>query len=220
MTEFLKLSIDYIEGKTDSETFEKILENDSDYREWLQSIVPATKTMYIYDSTINNVVQQPYSVSTMLHECESIQVGGPKGSPEYRYIVHKEITDLIAEAFPELNLIPDQSLKDDYDLCMDACPMYIGGVEIAKANIIGKILATVPKNLSKTNRKKEARAKILQTFHVDGKKYPRWNQEPEWPVYNGKPMKFVRSEKVNFEVKIHYFIDEKTGVERSIEDAL
>ena len=219
MNVFLKLSIDYIECKTDAETFENILESDSNYREWLQSIVPSTKTMYIFDNTINNVVQQPYSVSAMLNECENIQVGGPKGSPEYRYVVHKEISDLIAEAFPDLNLIPDRSLKDDYELCMDACPQYIGGTEIAKANIIGKILATVPKTLSKANRKKEAKARILKTFHIDGKMYPKWNQEPEWPVYNGKPMKFVRSEKVNSEVSIHYFIDEETGVERSIEDA-
>lgn len=219
MNAFLSQCIDYIEGKLEVGTFEELLENDSDLLEWLQSIVPSTKTMYIFDSSINNVVQRPYRIETMLQECESIQVGGPKGSLEYRYVVHKEISDLITEAFPELNIVRDSSLKDDFELSMDVCPQYIGGVEIASANIIGALLATVPRTLSKANRKKEAKEKILKAFHIEGKKYPKWRQEPEWPVYNGSPMKFVRTERVNSEVNIHYFVDVESGSERSIEDA-
>lgn len=219
MNMFLSQCVDYIEGRMDAGTFEALLENDTDLLEWLQSIVPSTKTMYIFDTTVNNVVQLPYRIDEVLKDCESIQVGGPKGSPEYRYIVHKEISDLIAVAFPELNLVRDCSIKDNYELCMDACPRYIGGVEIARANIIGALLATVPQTLSKANRKKEAKEKILNAFHIEGKKYPKWKQEPEWPVYNGNPMKFVRTQKVNSEVSIHYFVDVESGVERCVEDA-
>ena len=113
----------------------------------------------------------------------------------------------------------DCSLKDDYDLCMDACPQFIGGVEIASANIIGAILATVPRTLSKAKRKKEAKEKILKAFHIEGNKYPRWKQSPEWPLYQGTPMKFVRTKKVNTEVSIHYFVDLESGFERTVEDA-
>lgn len=219
MSEFLSKCIDYVEGKMIAESFESLLEKDSDLLEWLQSIVPSGKTMYIWDETENTVVQRPYRISDVLKDHESIQSGGPRGSVSYRYVVHKEITNLLKEAFPELNLIPDHSLKDDFDLCLDACPQYIGGVEIAKANIIGALLSTIPNTLSKANRKKEAKLKILEAFHIEGKKYPKWKQEPEWPVYNGKPMKFVRTEKVNSEVSIHYFVDVETGVSRSVEDA-
>lgn len=175
--------------------------------------------MYIFDTTVNNVVQLPYKIEAVLKDCESVQVGGPKGSPAYQYAVHTEISNLITEAFPDLKLVRDRSLKDNYELCMDACPQYIGGAEIAQANIIGALLETVPKTQSKANRKKEAKEKILKAFHIEGKKYPKWKQEPEWPVYNGKPMKFVRTEKVNSEVSFHYFVDVESDVERCVEDA-
>lgn len=219
MNDYLEKCVDYIEGRLLSTDFEIMLESNPDFIEWLQNIVPSTKTMNIWDATVNNVVQLPYRIDIKLKDCESIQVGGPKGSIDYQYVVHKEITDLISEAFPELQLVPDRSLKEDFELCMDACPQYIGGVEIAKANIMGALLSTVPRTLSKANRRKEAKQKILEVFHIEGKKYPKWKQEPEWPVYNGHPMKFVRTEKVNSEVSIHYFVDVESGVERSVEDA-
>ena len=219
MNEYLKLCSDYIEGRMDAGTFERLIDNDPNLLEWLQSIVPSTKTMYVYDRTTNTSVQHPYRIAVVLKDCEKIQVGGPKGSVDYRYIVHKTISDLIIEVLPELGLVPDCSLKDDFELCMDACPQYIGGVEIAEANIIGALLATIPKTLSKASRKKEAKQKILEAFHIEGRKYPRWVQEPEWPVYNGKPMKFIRTEKVNSEFSIHHFIDVESGFERSVEDA-
>lgn len=219
MNDYLAKCVDYIEGKLLPADFEIMLESNPDFTEWLQSIVPSTKTMYIWDATVNNVVQLPYRIDIKLKDCESIQVGGPKGSIDYQYVVHKEITDLISEAFPELKLAPDRSIKEDYELCMEACPRYIGGVEIAKANILGALLSAVPRTLSKVNRKREAKQKILEVFHIEGKKYPKWKQEPEWPVYNGHPMKYVRTEKVNSEVSIHYFVDVESGVERSVEDA-
>ena len=217
---FLEQCVDYIEGRLDPGTFEMMLESNSTLLEWLQSIVPSNKTMYIYDSKTNNVVQTAYNVIAKIKDCERLDVGGPKGSPEYRYAVHENISKLIAEAFPDIKLSKDESPRNNFMLCLDACPQYIGGTEIAQANIIGALLDEIPKTLSKTRRKRELKEKILKAFHIENKKYPRWNQEPEWPVYNGKPMKFIRTEKVNSEIKIHYFIDAETGFERSVFDAL
>jgi len=219
MNTYLKQSVDFIEGRTAPEDFESLIESDPNYLEWLQSIVPPAKTMYTFDLEANTVVQLPYKIITALKDCERLAVGGPKGSPNYRYAVHCKISNLIAEAFPELNLVPDPSYKDDFDLCLDACPMYIGGVEIAQANIIGGILASVPRTMSKTKRKKEVKARIIEAFHIEGKTYPRWIQEPEWPVYNGRPMRFLRTEKFNSEVRKHIFADDETGIERCIVDA-
>ena len=219
MNSYLAKCVNYIEGRLLSADFTIMLESNPDFMEWIQSVVPPTKTMYVWDSTVNTVVQLPYKIDILLKDCESIQVGGPKGSIGYQYVVHNEITKLISEAFPELPLAPDPSLKEDFELFLDVCPQYIGGVEIAEANIIGTLLSGVPKTLSKTQRKKEVKQKILEAFHIEGKKYPKWKQEPEWPVYNGRPMKFLRTEKVNSEVSIHYFVDIESGVERSIDDA-
>lgn len=219
MSYFLQECTDFIEGRLEPCRFVAMMENNVGLRDWLQSLVPTTKMMYVWDCKTSTVVQRPYTIGAMLKEYELIDMGGPKGTPAYHYFIHKEILQLISQAFPDLKLCPDSSLKEDYELCMDVCPQYIGGAEIAQANILGKVLAAVPRTLTKAKRKREAKAKILEAFHVEGKNYPRWNQEPEWPVYNGRPMKFIRTERVNAEISIHYFADVETGFERRIEDA-
>jgi hypothetical protein len=219
MVNFFQECVDYVEGRADYCLFERMLQTNNELLEWLQGIVPEDKKMFVFDGTINDVVLVPYNVKVKLEECENIQVGGPKGSPEYRYVVHNEISNLISEAFPDRHFARDIGPEIDYDLCMDACPQYIGGVEIGHANIIGALLNSIPRTLSKANRKKQLKSKILEAFHIEGKQYPKWKQEPYWPVHNGQPMKFVRTVKINSEVSVHYFVDIESGFERSIEDS-
>ena len=107
---------------------------------------------------------------------------------------------------------------------LDACPEYIGGVEVEEAGIIEAILDSVPETLPKSKRIKEVKSRIKEAFHVSGIIYPRWVQEAEWPVSaSGKPMRFVKQKRKkgkeyeNMLYTLFYFEDPDTGEERIVE---
>ena len=64
---------------------------------------------------------------------------------------------------------------------------------------------------SKTNIKRG----IKELFHISGSKYPKWVQEPEWPMSNGIPMKFV-SQQTDGEFNSYVFEDVTTKDKRVI----
>lgn len=229
MNDFLRDAIYYVEGKIDHIAFEERIEKDDALYKWFQSIIPKGKMIKYLDYTLVweggepynydliKVAEKPFDVRLLMAvECSP---GSPKGTVYYHYTLQKEIFRLLMEAFPNIKISRDKKLEDDYYISLDACPSYIGGKEIAEANIIGKIIDSIPRTLSKTARQKECRRKLKEIFHIEGKRYPNWIQEPEWPLYEGRPMKYIRTEKHNSEVRMHYFVDVETGVEKAVFDA-
>ena len=122
----------------------------------------------------------------------------------------------IKKFFPDDDITVDNSIKELYGLFLDCVPSYIGGRE-AEALIEG-IFSSVSDDLPKTKRKALITQKIKEAFHIEGRKHPYWIQEPEWPFSNSKPMKYVKTVKVNSEKSHHYFVDVYTGEERIVED--
>ena len=59
---------------------------------------------------------------------------------------------------------------------------------------------------SKINKKEYITNKCVEIFSLDKKNKPRWIQEPEWPVVNGSPLKFVKQIREYDKVKF-YFIN-------------
>ena len=111
--------------------------------------------------------------------------------------------------FPNEHIVPNHSIKDDFDLMISACPSCVGGDE---ADVyIENVLKEIPRDLSKKQRTQIFRDKIKKDFHLDTKR-PSWLQEPEWPLYNGKPMKFISQSKKG-EFKFYKFQDIETGEE-------
>ena len=60
-------------------------------------------------------------------------------------------------------------------------------------------------------------------FHIDGKNYPRWINEPEWPVSSsGIPLRFVDQKKkkgIEYDTMLYteyYFEDVDTGEKRVV----
>ena len=131
---------------------------------------------------------------------------------------------LMEQLFPEETFVRDNTLSEKHSFLLDACPEYIGGVEVEEAGIIEAILDSVPETMPKSKRIKEVKSRIKEAFHVSGIIYPRWVQEAEWPVSpNGKPMKFVKQtrkkgkEYENMLYTLFYFEDVDTGEERIVE---
>ena len=125
---------------------------------------------------------------------------------------------LVEESFPQQRFVPDPKVASLYEMESFGCPDYIGGSEVAAQNIIAKILEKLPINLQKDKNMTIAQKRICEAFHVEGGNYPHWIQAPEWPVHNGKPMKFVKTVPVNSEFVQHHFVDPETGDERIVDD--
>ena len=210
--------IDYIEGRISPVTFENALETDPRVSDWLQGLVPQGMLVNERVPETGLYVKVPYTIQKMCRKYEHLDEGGPKGTPAYHFYVHDEIAKLVMNAYPDWCLKPDKALEQNSDLALEVCPEYIDGKEVAENNIIGKILDSIPTDWPKSKRKSEAKKRIKEAFHIEGKTYPRWNQPAEWPVFDGRPMKFLRTEKLNTEAKVHYFIDLQTGSERTVED--
>lgn len=57
---------------------------------------------------------------------------------------------------------------------------------------------------------------LNELFHIEDKKYPHWVQEPEWPMGEKSPMKFIGQERTGERVRFT-FRDADTDEERVIE---
>lgn len=216
--EKLSIVVDYIEGRIEPAIFEQMLCKDTELYNFLQALVPADKEIKIFNAILQKPVAEPYTIKGVLRKYEALDQGGPKGTPEYHYYIHREIADLVMVAFPNMQITPDDRPKQLKCLAMEACPEYIDGKEVAENNIIGKILSDIPQELSKTKKLQEAKARIKAAFHIEGRNYPRWIQPPEWPVNNGIPMKYVKTVKINSEHVQHHFEDINSGEIRVVDD--
>ncbi len=131
---------------------------------------------------------------------------------------------LMGQLFPEEIFHRDNTLSEKHSFMLDACPEYIGGVEVEEAGIIEDILDSVPETMPKNKRIKEVKSRIKEAFHVSGIIYPRWVQEPEWPLsQSGKPLRFVKQKRKKgkeYEGMLYTlfcFEDVDTGEERVVE---
>lgn len=67
-----------------------------------------------------------------------------------------------------------------------------------------------------TSNKRQLKKELKELFHLEGNKYPYWMQDPEWPMYNGKPMKFI-SQTNTGDLYVYVFKDIDTGSIQTIE---
>ena len=98
--------------------------------------------------------------------------------------------------------------KDDYTFLLKIQPSWL---DIDDDCIFQQIMQEIPQDLPKTQRIKLGKEKIKAMFKYD-KTYPRWIQDPEWPIVNGKPLVFSHQKRVKDEDfhTLYYFYDEDT----------
>lgn len=100
-----------------------------------------------------------------------------------------------------------------HDLYLDAINDCFEGPEVDHLveAIINEFLDMRPK----TARKKAAKEKVKEVFHVENNKRPRWIQGAEWPMGTNSPMKYL-DRKTNGEEVLFRFVDVDTGEERIV----
>ncbi len=209
---------DLIEGRVSVQSFLAECERHPEILDWIQSIVPP-ELEGCELITVNGeprLVPAPYNIRTIL-KIDEISFGR-RGRLSFEYAVFGDIAKAVCLAFPDSPPHKDTALAVMFNNILECCPSYIGGVEVEQDGILEEIIHSIPAELSKAAGKKWAKEKIKERFHIQGRHYPYWIQEPEWPVYQGEPMEYVRTVKHGVEGQTHYFRDPKTGVERTVED--
>lgn len=105
--------------------------------------------------------------------------------------------------------------EEDYLFSLNAVPDYAAG-DSAASYLERVIFPSLPQGLSPSKRAILCRKKIREAFHIEGRHYPHWVQEAEWPFRNGEPMRFV-GQKTNGELVTYTFVDDATGEVETVE---
>lgn len=89
-----------------------------------------------------------------------------------------------------------------------------GGKEVD--SLIENVCKLFPESMGKTKRRNSAKKYMKDLFHVQGRHYPRWLQDPDWPMGLHSPMEYL-SEKRNSNCIVFTFRDVDTGEIREVE---
>ena len=220
----LQKTVDFLEGRYPPVNYFREVYEKRELYAWLQSLVPSGRTRLQTSAKIVDGFYEfsskevSYDIFEDMQDLENPWHGRQKmGSIHYIYQAYHMVWRIFTEAFPEYEITPFEEYKEKWDLSF-AYPDYIGGSEVDDQGVLDKIIDELPKDLSMSKKKALFKKLVREAFHVEGNKFPYWIQSPEWPVNNGIPLKFVKSKKINAEMKHHYFVDTVTGEERIVED--
>ena len=98
----------------------------------------------------------------------------------------------------------------------DCVPMYLFGTEAVQFAEDLLLNNEEVKALPKTKKIKYCKEKLREYFHIEGRHYPHWVQDAEWPFRDGKPMRFV-GQKTDGELVTYTFVDDTTGEVEMVE---
>lgn len=216
--EYLDIVVDYVEGRMSFEEFDAILCENEGFVQWFERMIPADWKCHTLATEENNYTPEilPFSIHQMrIQEAYGLGIG----SLGHQVNIHSTMKLFMQEVFPEIEIHPLFPNEEIYKLSLSACPDYIDGTEIRQNKVIENIVNECDKNWPRTRKIKHIKERIKEVFHIDGRKHPQWIQQPEWPMSNARPMKFVKTTaKVKYEWYQHHFVDVDTGEERIVDD--
>ena len=123
------------------------------------------------------------------------------------------IAGAVLTIYPELKLTG--KYEDEANFYHSAVSDHFGGREV-EAKIEADVMRAYNEKGSKAGKRKLAKQMLNELFHIEDKKYPHWVQEPEWPMGEKSPMKFIGQERTGERVRFT-FRDADTDEERVIE---
>ena len=202
--------IDFVEGRVEARDLMLRFLNNPALPTWLQSIAPESMTSCIVvpdESRWGGLGNAWVPYDIYLEVGKSVQPPHRLGE---QLNVHDAISRLPLAAFPDEEIKVSTKIEKKFLFLLDNCPRSVGGPE--SDPYIEKLLDEIPADLPNKTRAQMFRARIKEEFHLDGKHYPYWCQEAEWPMHNGKPMRYV-SQLRRGEMRFYLFEDVETGEE-------
>lgn len=217
--------IDFAEGRISVPDFIEYSRVHPEILDFLTNIAdPKFKTTVVHKTIGENnypqYIAEELSFDAKLYMNE--QLKRKNGLLGIHLNIHSLFSNVLVAAFPNDNIVIDETLSNKFRFMLQACPEYIGGEEVDY--LLEDLLESLPEDLSKTKRVKLYKEQLKSLFHIESNKYPRWIQEAEWPVgEDGIPMKFI-SQKAKkgkaYQTMLHtefVFEDVKTGEQRIVE---
>ncbi|HIS37142.1 TPA: hypothetical protein IAC10_11035 [Candidatus Scatousia excrementigallinarum] len=202
MNQELQIIIDYVEGKSDIKDFRKEFLNNPSIKKLLESKI-CIEAFKSYNYNLFDYFNK--RINPLRNDWDNVYS---------KYVVWYDL-----KLFLDYNHIAydrsNQKYQDDYSYILDIQPSWLD-ISVDQS-ICNKIIAECPKDLSKTKRIAWGKARIKELFKYD-KTYPRWIQDPEWPIINGKPLVFSHQKKAgkDDERVYYYFYDPDTKEETII----
>lgn len=210
--------IDFIEDRMDMDSFMDLALEDDRIFDFLQAIVNhivenqlPTKRRTVTMKGVNQ--GQPFQMFNYIEEFvpelrdrnHMIYPGSPVPTVKQylSWFSHKTargasmIYAVVADIYYQVDeaLVRTEKYSDAYAFSLDVLPGYVGGVE-AEDYISRVIIPKYPEDMKKTQRRNLIKQEIRSTFLRDGKGYPHWIQDPEWPLgENGIPMIYTGQKK-------------------------
>lgn len=225
MIEIKKYLIDFAEGRISVPDFIEYSKEHPEMLDFLTNIAdPKFKTTIVHKKIGDNGWPQyiaeelPFNAKLFMQK-ELESSGGMLG----KYLnIHDLFSKVLVTAFPNDNIVIDETLHNKFVFMLDACPEYIGGEEVD--DLLMNLLESLPNNLCKTKKVKLYKEQLRSLFHIESNKYPRWIQEAEWPMgEDGIPMKFISQKQKKgkaYDTMLFtefVFEDVKTGKKRIVE---
>lgn len=123
-----------------------------------------------------------------------------------RVITHRLLGELVSYQYPDIVLRDPPDVSTD-DLREKIGMDYLGGSEVD--SLVDKLVQSKDDTISATKFIQEAKQQLRVLFHLVPRKYPRWIQEPDWPMGKHSPMKYV-DQKKRGELVEYFFQDVDT----------
>ena len=200
--------IDFIEGRADADQFMNDCETDPTILDWVQTLVPEGKMLKLIDG---HTFENGKFKAIIREEWKKITYNDSNRAAS-KLNVQCLLYEMLKEAFPEEEITFNEYLHKKHLLILDVCPFYICGRQ-AEA-LVEKIIDENPKASKKTLKEM-----VRKSFHIEGRKYPRWAQDSDWPFSeSGKPMKYISQRNVDSETIELTFEDVDTGKRSTVID--
>lgn len=114
-----------------------------------------------------------------------------------------------------IDFVPLPQYEQDYSFLLSIQPSWL---DIDDDTFFQRIMDEIPQDLPKAQRVKMGKEIVKSMFKYE-KTYPRWLQDPEWPIVNGKPLVFSHQEKGKGDDchNYYYFYSEDTKEQTVVE---
>lgn len=200
---------DFVSGKLTYEQFEEMFSVDPSIWEIAQTLLTPE---------IMNDKDHPFWSKSNRNRLESNNFSVRSACLSFgfdifgRVVTHRMLGELLSYQYPDIVLRdpPDVSASDLREkLRMD----YLGGIEVD--NLIDEILNNKDENTTVTKFVNDTKQKLRILFHLVPRKYPRWIQEPEWPMGEKSPMAYISQQRCGDMVEF-IFQDADTNEQRIV----
>ena len=193
--------LDYVEGRMSITEFQHLFETDKSLQKALKLPMDKKYTAFRdYNYNVFNFLKGDYSYKNKSWNCISL-----RDRVQEILCVFLDNQQISYKRYP--------LYMEEYRFLLQIQPDYI---DCQDDSILQPIIDSIPKDLSKTKRIAMGKEKVKALFKYD-KTYPRWVQEAEWPIVNGKPLVFSHQKKAKGgDIRTYYYFYDPDTKEQTV----